>query len=288
VSLPLRRVGAQDRHWHAAYCEGVRAVFRRADFERWIAWGEWNEDYRAYCLIEGERIVANAALTRMRLVVADEPLDAFQIGAVYCLPEHRGQGLARRVLDAALQHCGDAPVLLFGNPDVRDFYSRFGFSAREEQVFVVEHSCKPAGEPAPVLDPGDPAVRARIHALAAQGLPESQAFGARGHGRILTWYCANGFARPLRELAPDLLVVADVEGDTLYIDAVLSTSQQALAPLLPRLIDRPIRHIRFGFTPDRWWPGAQVVEIDTDSDLFLRGFDPSPPAPHRFPLLART
>lgn len=288
MSLRLRELGAVDRGWHAAYCSSVREVFRHADFQRWIEWGEWSDHYRAFAVVEGERIVANASVTRMPLVVAGAAIDACQIGAVFCLPSHRGRGLARRALDAALAHCGSAPVLLFANPGVREFYPRFGFAPRDEHLFIAEHACAPAGEPAPTLDPSDPGVRTRLHALAAQGLVESERFGARDHGRIITWYCANGFARPLRELDRELLLVAGIEGETLHIDAVLASSEQALAPLLPRIIDRPIRRIRFGFTPDRWWPDARAVGIDPEPDLFLRGFDPMPPMPHKFPLLAQT
>lgn len=288
MSLPLRQLGAADSDWHPGFCISVREVFRRADFRRWIAWGEWGDGYTAFVIIEGERIVANAAVTRMELLVAGAAVDAYQIGAVFCLPARRGRGLARRALQAALEHCGNAPVLLFGNPAVRDFYPRFGFAPREEHLFVAEHACVPSGAQAPTLDPCSPEVRARIHGLAAQGVAESERFGARGHGRIITWYCANGFARPLRELSRDLLVVAGIEGETLHIDGVLATSEQPLAPLLPRLIDRPIRRVRFGFTPDRWWPAAHAIGVDPEPDLFLRGFDPLPPMPHKFPLLAQT
>jgi predicted N-acetyltransferase YhbS len=288
VNLPLLSLGGSDSNWHAAYCAAVRAVFARADFARWIAWGEWGADYRAFAVVDATRIVANAAVTRMQLIVNGSLVEAFQIGAVFCLPTHAGQGLARRVLDAALAHCGGAPVLLFGNPTVRDFYSRFGFAPRQEHAFVARYSCAPAAVPAPTLDPADPVVRARIHALAANGLPESERFGARCHGRILTWYCANGFARPLRQLAPDLLLVAGIEGDTLHIDAVLATTEQSLEPLIARIIDQPIRQIRFGFTPDRWWPSARVAGVDSESDLFLRGFRSMPATPHAFPLMART
>ncbi|MGQ0798796.1 MAG: GNAT family N-acetyltransferase [Pseudomarimonas sp.] len=288
MSLCLRWLGSADHQWHPAWLAGVHAVFKRADFSRWIQWGEWTDDYQVACLFDGERAVAGASLTRMSLLLEGEPTSAMQLGAVFCLPSHRGRGLGGRVLQATLEHCGDTPVMLFGNPDVRDFYPRFGFSACAQQRFSTEFSCKPAGSAATTLDPSDPAIRARIHHLAAAGVSESRRFTARNHGRIITWYYANGFARTLCELADDLLIVAANEGDTLHIDAVLTTRAIDLSQHVSRLIDRPVRRISFGFTPDLCWPWPCATRIDTEADLFVRGFERLPSAPSHFPLLART
>lgn len=279
-------ITAADTHLHPAYCDYVRSVFTRADFSRWCAWGEWNDDYRAFSVFEGDRVVANASVMRMKLLIEGQPLLGYQLGAVGCRPSHRGRGLARRALSEALEACGDAPVLLFANPTVLDFYPRFGFVPEEESLFGVEHDVAPAGPPAEVLDVSDPALRRRLHALSAEGTPLSARFGAVDTGRILTWYYANGFARPLRRLADDLLVVADVEDDALCIDAILAAAPTDLRPLLPRLVDRPVTRLRFGFTPEVWWPSAAAAGTDPEPCLFVRGLQP--PRPHKFPLLAQT
>ena len=288
MSLQLRWLGHADHALHSAWLAGVRAVFKRADFSRWIAWGEWTDDYHVACLFDGEHAVAGASLTHMSLLVNGELTPAIQLGAVFCLPSHREQGLGRRVLQAALDRCGDAPVMLFGNPNVRNFYPRFGFTACEQYQVGIDLACEPAGPKAQTLDPSNAAVRARLHQLAANGVSESDGFGARNHGRIMTWFYANGFARPLRKLAADALVVAGVDGDTLHIDAVLATGPVDLSQWVSRLINDPIRRIRFGFRPDRCWPVPCLAQLDADADLFLRGFPHAPTAPSQFPLLART
>jgi len=288
VSLRLQWLGPADLLWHPAWLAGVHAVFKRADFSRWIQWREWTDDYQVACLFDGAQAVAGASLTRMCLVVDGVLTPAWQLGAVFCLPSYRQQGLGHRVLQAALARCGDTPLMLFGNPDVRDFYPRFGFEAFEQYQFSVEHACNPAGPRARTLDPSDPAVRARIHQLATNGSSENDGFAARQHGRILTWYYANGFARPLRELADDALVVAGVDGDTLHIDAVLAAAPVDLSKWVSRLIDVPISRISFGFRPDHCWPTPCAAQLDPEADLFLRGFLRKPEAPSQFPLLART
>lgn len=284
--MPLRVLCADDSDAHAAWCALIRAVFPRAGFERWIEWGCWTQDYRAYTLYEGELPVANVSRMRMRLLLDGAERIGWQFGAVCTRPEYRGRGLGRRLMEAALEDCGDDPLLLFANPRVVGFYPRFGFEPREEWIFGAEHIARPASIQAPVLDPADPAVRERIRRLASAGSPCTRRLGARGHGEILLWYLANGFAPAPREPAPGVLVFCEQDGECLRVHELLSENEVDLATLVPALIDAPIRRIRFEFTPERLWPAARALVIDPEPHLYLRGLDPL--RPHKFPLLAHT
>ena len=280
-------IGPGDTALQAAFCDYVPQVFRRAAFRRWWEWGEWDDDYHAFSVVEDGQVLANASVMRMRLRLEGREVTGFQLGAVGCLPAQRGRGLARAVMEAALDFCGDAPVLLFANPNVLRFYPRFGFAPWRQELFSAPHEAMPAGTPAPTLDPSEAGVRAGLAALSDEGIPVTERFGARGYSRIATWYPANGFARPLRRLGDDAWVFAGVEGDTLYLDDIFTRGPFDLRAWIPRLIDRPIQRIQFGFTPERWWPEATVAGEDTEADLFVRGMDVSR-EPHRFPLLAHT
>ncbi|RYZ40416.1 MAG: GNAT family N-acetyltransferase [Myxococcaceae bacterium] len=283
----VTEIGARDTGLQAAFCDFIPQVFGRADFRRWCQWGEWTDDYRAYAVLEEGRVVANVAVMRMRLLVEGRELLAYQLGAVGCVPSHRGRGLSRVVMDAALEACGDAPLLLFANPRVRQFYPRFGFQPCKQTLFAAAHEALPEGPPVPGLDLGDAAVRAGLSALSSEGLPATERFGARGYSTAASWHVANGFARPLWRLGDDAWISAGVEGDTLYIDDVFARTPFDLRAWVPRLIDRPIRTVRLGFTPERWWPDAQEAGEDTEADLFVRGVSLSR-EPHGFPVLART
>lgn len=280
----LRILGEHDHDAHPAYCRFVRAVFPRAGFERWIEWGEWDDSYRAFALFEGERIVANAALTRMRLLLEGVECAAWQFGAVGVLPDYRGRGYSDQVMAAALASTGEDPVLLYANPKVTRFYPRFGFRPQPEANFGVDFACAP-GIPAPTLDPAQATTRALIRDLAA-ALPVTLRFGARGHGRIISWYLANGFATPPKQVDEDTLVLCHIEDDCLHLEDILARRPFDLPAAIPTLIDRPIRQIRFGFTPEVCWPKAKMLGVDSDAHLFVRGLQPA--SPHRFPRLAET
>ncbi|WP_338873035.1 GNAT family N-acetyltransferase [Myxococcus stipitatus] len=271
----------------AAFCEYVPRVFRTVDFRRWCAWGEWTDEYRTFGVMDDGRVVANASVSRMHVLVEGREVVAYQLGAVGCVPERRGQGLSRVVMEAALEFCGDAPVLLFANKKVLEFYPRFGFAPREQHEFGVSVSVEPAGVLAPEVDLSEARAREELVALAADGVAVTERFGARRHGHIATWYAAANFARPLRKLRDDAWVFAGVEDGVLHIEDLYAREVFDLRPHLSRLVDQPVKEVRFGFTPERWWPGADVVGEDTEADLFVRNLK-LPTGPDRFPVMART
>lgn len=50
-----------------------------------------------------------------------------RIGRVVTAPEQRGRGLAALLMAAALEGCGDAPVVLDAQSHLAHWYARFGF-----------------------------------------------------------------------------------------------------------------------------------------------------------------
>ncbi|ALN85371.1 acetyltransferase family protein [Lysobacter capsici] len=283
----LRVLTHRDTDLHAAYCDYVAQVFTQADFRRWCEWGQWSGDYLAFCLFQDGRVVANASAMRMRLVIEGAQVDGWQFGAVGCLPELRGRGLARAAMQAALAHCGDAPILLFANERVLDFYPRFGFAPAPQSLFALDWLAHPGPTQAPVLDLAEPSVRAAFLRAAASARPVSQRFGARDYGRTATWYAANGYASPLHRLDEDVWVFAQTEDAVLTIEDVFAAAPVDWPAAIGRLIDQPIRELRFGFTPQRDWPRARVLGEEADAGLFVRNLATGP-LPSRFPLLART
>ncbi|MCY1045727.1 GNAT family N-acetyltransferase [Corallococcus sp. bb12-1] len=283
----VTEIGPRDTGLQAAFCDFIPQVFGRADFRRWCQWGEWTDDYRGFAVLEEGRVVANTAVMRMRLLVEGREVEAWQLGAVGCVPSHRGRGLSQVVMNATLDACGDAPMLLFANPRVLQYYPRFGFQPCKQTLFAAAYEARPEGPLAPRLDLENATVRAGLSALSSEGLPVTERFGARGYSTAASWHMANGFARPLLRLGDDAWISAGVEGDTLYIDDIFAREPFDLRAWVPRLIDRPIRTVHFGFTPERWWPEAAEAGEDQEAFLFVRGLSLSH-EPHGFPVLART
>lgn len=290
--MQLIEITSTRRELHTAFCDYAAQVFPRVDFRRWIGWGEWTPDYRAFALFDSRgRVLANASLMKMRLLLDGRPQVGWQFGAVGTLPAYRRKGLAKICMDAALGAIGRDPALLFANPTVLSFYPRFGFQRQAEHVFTAAERLTPSLVRAQPLDGADPAVRQELKRLLKEGVAVSNRFGARGYDSVLSWYLANpALHRQLWRLADDFYVFADVTGDTLCVDEVLAGGLQPLAPWLQQIITEPVAQIRFGFTPERWWPQAQASGVDRDSCLFVRQWPAGSTSslPSRFPPLAQT
>jgi ElaA protein len=67
---------------------------------------------------------ATAPIACLRLL---EERDGFRIGRVCTVPELRGKGLSRRLMEAALAEIGDAASVLEAQVQAQGFYTGFGF-----------------------------------------------------------------------------------------------------------------------------------------------------------------
>lgn len=283
-------ITAGHREWHDAFHDYVARVFPRVSFRRWAGYGGWQEDYRVFALLDANRIVASASLTRMEITLQGRAMQGWQLGAVGTDPDYRRRGLQQRVMQHVLAqtHAEDF-VFLFANEDVLDFYPRFGFRREREHVFTAQHRAHPAGPPLHVLAPEDHADRALIARIAARAEPTTALFGARQYGTILLWYVCNFHGEHVHYLPEhDALIVAEQAGSTLVMYDVLARTSFDLMPHLPRLISAPIERLEFFYSPERDWPSAQPTREYIDSPLFLRGPHSMPRQPFKFPALAQT
>jgi ribosomal protein S18 acetylase RimI-like enzyme len=290
MSLQPVRITHADPARHEAFLRYVPRVFPRADFRRWHALGGWTADYEAHGVADGDELVANVSVMRMRLVIDGREVRGAQLGAVGSVPERRGQGLVRPLLErvlAALDRKVEL-VLLYANETVLDFYPRFGFRRVPERVFELEAALLPAPTPAPRLSLDDPAQRARWLDACARALPPTERFGARDYGAIALWHVCNFHPRDAYVLeGGDAYAVAVQRGDTLHLLDLAATRPFDLLAAIPGLLHGPAARIRFGFCPERWCPDARAVEPGEDP-LFVRGDLSLPTEPFAFPALAHT
>jgi ribosomal protein S18 acetylase RimI-like enzyme len=289
-TLGRARITHADARLHEAFLRYVPRVFPRADFRAWYVRGGWTDDYEAHVLAEGDEVVANVSVMRMRLVVDGCEVRGAQLGAVGSVPEWRGRGLMRPLLERVLEGLEREAelVLLYANEGVLDFYPRFGFRRARESLFELAVSLDPAASPAPRVDLDDPAQRAAWLRACARSPPPTERFGARAYGSAALWHACAFYRQDVHVLAEgEAYAVAVQRGDTLELLDVAAPRPFELLPALPRVLRRPIARIRFGFCPERWCPGATAVG-ESDDLLFVRGGPSLPAAPFKLPALAQT
>ncbi|MGW6060430.1 GNAT family N-acetyltransferase [Streptomyces sp. NPDC055189] len=87
----------------------------------------------------GDRLVAHVGLLRLPVSVGDAETEVVGVGGVAVAPDMQGQGLARLVLAAALDHArtmGPQHALLFCRPPLVPLYQRLGWHLLEKDVRV--------------------------------------------------------------------------------------------------------------------------------------------------------
>jgi GNAT superfamily N-acetyltransferase len=275
---------------HDAFLRFVPEVFPSICFRRWYELGGWSPRYRAFALVEGERIIANVSVQQMSLVIEGRARNGWQLGAVGVLPEHRGRGLQRLLMQHVLAQLNPHDlVMLFANEDALDFYPLFGFRRVTEWLHCAEHRVEPRPGSLRRLSIESATDRDLVARLASTAAPVTERFGARDYGGVLFWYWANFHANHFYyDETDDAIVVAEQDMEALRILDVLARQPIDLVRYLPQLVDEPVQHIEFGFTPELHWREA-VPECEyLESSLFVRGALDLPTSPFKFPLLAQT
>ncbi len=254
-------------------------------FAPWFAAGLWDERYESFSIIEDGVMLANLCLFRCQLRFGERPVTAYQLGAVATRKEHRGKGLSRRLVAHIDQRYPDAPMFLFANPSVLDFYPRFGFRRVYESCPSAVLTVHNPDAPAHRLAPGDPLVwryltnnRPASRALHAANLETVEFF------HLLLEYSEDIYHMP--EL--DVLVVAAAQAGELFLPYLNKPEGVSFAEVAARLPFTHIHAVRFGFMPDRLdLPCAWTRLESGDEAMFVRGALPLP-EPFAFPALAKT
>lgn len=99
----------------------------------------WLPKEEHFGIRRGDRLVAHAGLSRVPLSVGGAAVPAVGLGGVAVAPDLRGQGLARRVVTAALEHArtmGPRYGLLFCRPPLVALYERIGWRLLAGDVHV--------------------------------------------------------------------------------------------------------------------------------------------------------
>jgi predicted N-acetyltransferase YhbS len=99
----------------------------------------WEDHERRIVLVEDGRMIACAGLLVADVEVAGATFGVVGVGGVIVTRMRRGEGLARRVMEAALERAaqlGPDFALLFCRPDRAGFYAKLGFAHVREPVEV--------------------------------------------------------------------------------------------------------------------------------------------------------
>lgn len=235
---------------HGALREAYNALTEKTfgfSFEPWYRMGYWGDFHVPYTLFDGGRAVANVSVNRMEILFGGAVRPCFQLGTVMTDPAYRRRGLSRRLMEEVLQDCRGAPVFLFANESVLDFYPRFGFQKREQHRFYLcPEKALGLGKRLDMTAPRD---REMLLDYYKRGNPFSRIQAVNGEG-LLMFYCTGSMARCVRFLPDfDAVVIGEQEGETFCCFDVFCGEGYALPDLLAAAAAPGTRRACPAFTP---------------------------------------
>ncbi len=254
-------------------------------FAPWFSRGLWDERYESWSVVENGRMLSNICLFKADLLVGGKSARAHQLGAVATRRSQRERGLSRRLMEYVLACYPDTPAYLAANPSVTGFYPRFGFQS--EQTFRPELSVRLDNPESGAvrLGPDDETV---IRLLAGRHNP-SGLLDCLNALPVQRFHLLLDHPEGILYLPRcEALVVAEQEGERLFIAGVASEGPVSFEALCRELPFTGVRRVEFGFCPDMLGVEPRWIPEDMESHpFFLRG-DWSLPERFRFPVLSET
>ena len=99
------------------------------NFKEWYEAGYWEEVYIPYSLLDGDKLIANASVSIMKMNVLGKKKNYIQIGTVMTDNEYRNKGLSRYLIEKIISEYKEKSdcIYLSANDTVLNFYPKFGF-----------------------------------------------------------------------------------------------------------------------------------------------------------------
>lgn len=269
-----------------------------ADFRLWYQLGFWENSYIPYSFFKDEIIVSNASVCEMKIILNGQEFDAVQLATVGTLPEYQHQGLSRKLIEHILEDYKSKTsfFFLFGNENVLDFYPKFGFRKIEESCFVCKNLSpfrrNKSSLNFQILNVNSEKDRILFRKITSSAKSTTNRFGVIQYEFILSFYWIYVYPENFYYFPEnDSILVLHLDKKVLWIYDILCRDSFSISKFLLDWNLEDIEEIRFGFCPDRFDLLNLEIKNDiitqTDSPLFVKGFQSALKSTFLFPMLAR-
>ena len=239
-----------DQKIRASFNSLTEVVF---DFslENWYQDGFWGDYYIPYSLLINDKVVSNVSINKIEFDIEGERKTGIQIGTVMTDEKYRNRGLNKYLMEKIMHEWKDRTdfVYLFANDSVLDFYPKFGFKVVEEYQHSKTLDKYSASSAWKKLDMEDPADVTFLVTRIKDSYPIAK-ISMRKNVSLIMFYC-NWFKKNsiyyIEEL--DVIVIANFEGDTVYLDDIFSNSPVNIDNVIHSISDKRILRVILGFTP---------------------------------------
>ncbi|MEY8021626.1 GNAT family N-acetyltransferase [Muriicola sp. SD30] len=236
----------------------IRASFNRLtesvfgfSLEKWCHDGFWGDYYIPYSLLHNNKVVSNVSINKIEFDIERRRKTGIQIGTVMTDEKYRNRGLNKYLMEKVLHEWKDQTdfVYLFANDSVLDFYPKFNFKVVEEYQHSKTIDTHSASSSWIKLSMEDPTDAAFLMGRIKDSTPIAK-ISMRNNVSLIMFYC-NSYKKNsifyIKEL--EAIVIADFEGDTVYLDDIFSICPVEINDVIHSISDKRILRVILGFTP---------------------------------------
>jgi len=262
-----------NQKYRESFNELAKLVFG-LDFSQWYEKGCWNDQYSCYSYIDGEKVIANASISKMTVAVNGKDYRAIQVGTVMTHPDYRHKGLAKKLMNNIIDKYEKQYdfIYLFANETVLDFYPKFGFSRVQESRYFINADGlqKKSNMTNRKLNVENIKDVSLLKLYAKERIPLSSVLDVKDNESLLMFYFLIAFPNSIYFIEDkNVIVLFEKEDEELHLFDVVSRSEIDVIEVLSYITTSDIKRIIFHFIPDCQNLESEVIETEDDV-LFIR------------------
>lgn len=239
-------------------------------FENWYAHNYWSDNYIPYSLMHNNKVISNVSVSKIEFIIENQKKIGIQIGTVMTAKEYRHRGLNKFLLEYVINEWQEQSdfIYLFANDSVLEFYPKFNFQITDEYQYskILDISNTSSGIEKLNID-NDYHKKLVINTI-RKSKPISK-ITMRNNTSLLMFYFLS-FKKHSIYYSEKLnaVIIAEIEGDTLYLNDVFSKEHVQLNDVIQLMTDDTIKKVMLGFTPLNE-TGYQKSLITHEDKLFV-------------------
>ncbi len=265
-------------------------IFPSISFKKWVEKNLWPGNYIPFSLMKDGRIISNVCISEMVVFINGKSQKSIQFSAVGTLPEYRGKGLSKKLMQHVLERFQNTHqfFFLYANDSVIDYYPKFGFRKLIEHKFLLNRHFKKIGDDARRLDLNNAEDYKLITDLLANRKPLTKIFGAEEYSFITMWHLYNIFFDDCYYLDDEnLIIIMKIKGSELHLYEIIFQEKFMPTDIIPKIIPNDTERIYFYFPPDQIEFDYDIA-VKEDTMLYVLAGEKNISSPFRFPITAAT
>lgn len=244
------------------------------DFRGWYNRGYWNDKYIPYSFVDEGKVISNASVNKMSIIIDGKMYKGIQIGTVMTDENYRNKGLAKQLMQHIMKEYENTYdfMYLFANDTVLDFYPKFGFTRLHESEFSLDlaKSSIQRSIDAKVKQLTIENDLALIEKFAKNRHVNSMILDVENNESLLMFYFTLVFYEAIFYVEDlETIVLMEEEEDTLHIFDIISLNEPDVEAVLASIVNETTKKVIFNFTPVFSIEGMTATIMPNDDDALF-------------------